>query len=70
MVSRGRGEKRKGLYGRYLMEPPKNIKIVSESEFYNTIVKKDITQELHQEYNFLLYSVVIVCIVILIYKFY
>ena len=69
MGSRGRGEKRKGLYGRYLiMEPPKNIKIVSESEFYN--IKKDITQELHQEYNFLLYSVIIVCIVILIYKFY
>jgi|GEM_PF-5721920 len=53
------------------MEPPKTIKIVSESEFNNTTFKteKSELKQLQSEYNLLVYSVIIVCIIIIIYKF-
>jgi hypothetical protein len=57
------------------MEPPKNIKIVSEQEFYNTTSVANtgqlstLSKDLFKEYIFLIFCVAALAMVYCIYKY-
>ena len=56
------------------MEPPKNIKIVSEQEFYNTVPTQEslstqLSRDLFKEYIFLIFCVAALAMVYCIYKY-